>query len=160
MTGNVCLISCSLCSCLQAVNNAASRLVTVMPAIHVLLFIICSYCFPFLIQYRINAGVLIPWCSIGMAHKRYEFLHASFISHSETFAQSFRPQVVILHKAVDATCACFTEKVIQKFRCRFMRQSLALEALVEMPAHVECVGFFTQCKTSPIMKSSSFRHTA
>ena len=27
-----------------------------------------------------------------------------------------------------------------------MRQSLALEALVEMPAHVECVGFFTQCK--------------
>jgi len=46
MMGNACPVSSPCCSCLQAVNEAASRVVAVMPAIHVRLFIICFFAFP------------------------------------------------------------------------------------------------------------------
>lgn len=99
---------------------------------------------PFFIQYRIDAGVLIPWCPVRMTYKRYELFHTSLIPHSEAFTQSFRPQVIVLYKSVNTSCVCFTEKIIQKLRCSLVRQTFTLEALVEVPAYTKCIGIFTQ----------------
>lgn len=65
-------------------------LFTVMPAIHVLLFIICSYCFsiPYSIPHKCRCPHTVVFHRDG-TNDMNSF--ASFISHSETFAQSFRP---------------------------------------------------------------------
>lgn len=36
------------------------------------------------------------------------------------------------------------EKIIQQSCCRFVCQSLAFKALVEVPAYTKCVGIFAQ----------------
>ena len=79
-----------------------------------------------------------------MTYKRYELFHTSFTPHSETFTQSFRPQIIVFDKSVNTSCVGITEKVVQKSCCRFIRQSLAFEMFVEMPTNAISVSIFAQ----------------